>query len=456
MSLIVLQLSFWYNTGMNIDLANLIDECVQVEYKQEVCDGLFKTISAFSNSDGGCILLGIEDGTKNIVGIDLTDGKQEAIINRIADSTGIQPSVEHYIINNKNLLKITVEKSTNPIQYKGKYYKRVGNTTREATKEELKKLLLKDVSWDSQVNNCTIDDIDVDTVRNFLTLAVKKDRIIPEILDYGLEEILVHLDLIQESKLTNAAILLFGKNPQKLFRHATVRIGLFKGNDEDLIISDKEISGNLFNQIKETEIAVKSLINRKSSIKGFDRNEIWDYPIVALREAILNALIHREYSDVSSNTQIKIFDNDIWIYNTGDLFGGLTLEMLKNPHHPSKSRNPLIMNVIYNAGYVERFGTGIKRMTSACRKQCMPAPIFSIESFGFTLTMKKEYSGINDRQKQAINYIVQTGNSITNSIYQDLNNVSRETSKRDLKRLVDMNIFDSYKEKGITLYKIKA
>lgn len=86
----------------------------------------------------------------------------------------------------------------------------------------------------------------------------------------------------------------------------------------------------------------------------------------------------------------------------------------------------------------------------------MPAPIFSIESFGFTLTMKKEYSGINDRQKQAIDYIVQTGNPITNSIYQDLNNVSRETSKRDLKRLVDMNIFDSYKEKGITLYKIKA
>ena len=439
---------------MIIDFKNLPDESNIIEYKENISDGVYKTVSAMSNTDGGCIIIGVQDNTKNTVGLNSINKIQENIANTIADTSGIQPKIEHLVIDNKDILKITIEKSSNPVQYKGKYYKRVGNTSREATQEELKKLLLKDVSWDSATNNCTMDDIDEKTIIQFVKNAVKKDRIIQEASNYTPEEVLNHLDLISNGKLTNGAILLFGKNPQKLFKHATIRIGLFKDNSEDTIIGDKEISGNLFNQIQEVESALKSFINKKSSVKDFNRIDVWEYPIVALREATLNALIHREYNDNSSNTQIKIFKDNVWFYNTGELFGGLTLEILKSPHHPSKSRNPLIMNVIYRAGYVEQFGTGIKRMTSACLKQGIPSPKLAMESCGFVLTMNKHYPNINERQQKAIEYVVEN-ELITNSEYQTINNISRETSKRDLKKLVDMGIFDTLKEKSSTFYKLK-
>ena len=431
---------------MNIELKQLINECNIVEFKSEENENLYKSVSAFSNTNGGCIIVGVEDKTKKVVGIDLSSGIQTNISNKIANSLGIQPDIQLYTIDGKHILKIIVEKSSNPIQYKGIYYKRVGDSTHIATKDELRKLLLKDISWDSITNNCSLEDIDSDSVFSFVKLAVKKDRIISEAIDYTLEEVLTHLDLINNNKLTNAAILLFGKNPQKLFKSATVRIGRFKGDDEATIISDKEISGNLFKQIIEVETILKTLINKKSTIKDFDREDIWDYPLVALREAVLNALIHREYADQSSNTQIKIFDDKIWIYNTGELFGGLTLEQIQSNHHPSKSRNPLIMSVIYKAGYVEQFGTGIRRMATACKKQGMPVPILELASYGFVLTMNKAYKEINERQKQAIDYIVES-NVITNSVYQSINNVSRETSKRDLKKLVDLGILVSQKSK---------
>ena len=431
---------------MNKELINLINECNVVEFKSTDCDGLYNTISAFANTNGGCVIVGVEDKTKKIIGIDLSHGKQTNIANKIADSLGIQPDIQLHNIEGKDILKIIVEKSSNPVQYKGIYYKRVGDSTHVASQEELRKLLLKNVSWDAIVNNCTLEDIDEDSVFLFVKMAVKKDRIVSEVVNYTLEELLTHLDLISDGKLTNAAILLFGKNPQKYFKNAKVRIGLFKGDDESTIISDKEVSGNLFKQILEVEAVLKSVINKKSSIKDFDREDIWDYPLVALREAVLNALIHREYSDQSSCTQIKIFDNKIWIYNTGDLFGGLTLKQIQSSHHPSKSRNPLVMSVIYKAGYVEQFGTGIKRMTVACKKQGMPAPVLELVSYGFVLTINKHYADINERQKRAIDYVLES-NFITNSIYQRINTVSRETSKRDLKKLVDLGIFISQKNK---------
>ena len=120
-----------------------------------------------------------------------------------------------------------------------------------------------------------------------------------------------------------------------------------------------------------------------------------------MREAVLNAIIHKDYFDFSSAIQIKIFGDSIWIYNSGDLFGGLTLDKL-TVSHTSKSRNPLIMKVIYMAGYVEQFGTGIKRMITACLKQGIPAPIFETSQGGFILQMYKQYNGLNERQKKAI------------------------------------------------------
>ena len=433
-------------------LENLLDECNIIEYKERVSEGLYKSISALSNTDGGCILIGVDDN-KNVKGIDLSNGSQESIVNKIVDSTGIQPKVNVECIDGKNVLNIIVEKSSIPIAYKNKYYKRVGNTTREANREELRKLLLKDASWDSLTNNFTIDDINVSTVAEFVGLAINKGRLSEEAKTLNVIELLTQLDLIIDGKFTNGAILLFGKNPQSLLPTACIRIGLFKGNDESIILSDKNIVGNLFEQIKGVDLALKMFTNMRAQIKGFQREDIWDYPLTALREAALNAIIHKNYFDYSSAIQIKVFGDNIWFYNSGDLFGGLTIDKLRESH-TSKSRNPLIMKIIYMAGYVEQFGTGIRRMIMACLRQGIPAPTFEISQGGFILRMYKQYTSLNERQNNAIKYVVENG-YISTKIYQEITGASRTQTRRDILMLCDKNIFMSEGENKELVYKLK-
>lgn len=437
---------------MAIYLENLLDENTECEYKEKESEGLYKTVSAFSNTNGGCIIVGVNDD-KNIVGFNFDNKSLEAIINKINDTMGVQPDFETIEDGGIKLLKITVSKSTNVIPYKGIYYKRVGNTTREMPREELKQLFTRDIYWDGLENDCSIEDIDEKTVQKFLKLAVAKGRLPEDSLNENVENLFKRLELITTNgKLTNGAIMLFGKNPQKQFINTTVRIGLFKGLDDTLIIGDKDIDGNLFNQVTEAETAIKSFINVRYDIKGFQREDIWDYPLVALRETMLNAIIHRDYHDFSSPIFVKIYDDRIWFYNSGNLYG-VTMEQLRTAH-PSKSRNPLIMKIFHLSGLVERFGSGILRMENSCKAMGIPVPNLKEEGNGFTVTYHKEYKDINERQKRAIKYVVENG-MITNSIYQVVTGATRETSKRDLKKLVDKNIFLSSMENKSTKYTLK-
>jgi len=437
---------------LTLDLTK--DESITLEYKEKVVDRVFETLSAFSNTNGGSLILGVTDN-KEVVGIDLSNGKQEAIINKTIDLLGIQPEIKVLTQDDKKIMVITVQKFSNPIPFKGKYYKRVGNTTREMHREELKKMLLKEVSWDNLTGDYSIDEIDEETVRHFIKLANSKKRIPIVDEDESVESILERLDLIIDGKLTNASILLFGKNPQKYFISATIRVGAFKDNTGVTIIGDKLIKGNLFKQAIDGEEALKFYNNVRYVISGkLQRDEYWDYPLEAVREALLNALIHRDYFDSSAEIQAKVFKDSLWIYNSGGLAGGLTLEQIKGKH-PSRSRNKLIMNIFYLSGMVERFGSGIGRIIECCREALLPEPEFKEEFSGFSVYFKKEFTSLNERQKKAVVYIREHG-SINNSKYQDLTKTTRETSKRDLTKMVELGVLEKEGEGKATKYVLSA
>ncbi len=170
------------------------------------------------------------------------------------------------------------------------------------------------------------------------------------------------------------------------------------------------------------------------------RKEIWDYPLTAIREALFNAIIHRDYFKSNIQIQIKIFDDFIWFYNPGILPEGLTVEKL-NGVHPSITRNPLIMNVFYLAGFVEEYGSGFERIKNAFKEQDLPDPEISIDNSGFILQFNKkeelpDIENLNERQKKAVDYLIKEGR-ISNKIYQEINNLTRETSKRDLAEMVE-------------------
>lgn len=434
---------------MSIDLLSY-NENSATEFKEKVNEAFFKSLSAFANTEGGCILLGVKDD-KSVEGF---KGQQEGVINQIIDCLGIQPAIDIEKVDGKEVLLVRVEKSNNLIAYKNIYYKRIGNTTRVMPQNEVRERLLEGISWESQTGGFTIDDINETTVKEFIKYGISASRL-PSIPDNEpVMSILDRLGLIVSNKLTNAAILLFGKNPQKYFINAYIRVGAFKSNNAATIISDKVINGNLFEQVIKAEEAIKFAINVKYSITGktSERQEIWDYPLSAIREALLNSIVHRDYLDMTSPVQIKIFKDWLWFFNPGGLIDNLTVENLKTAH-PSKTRNPLIASIFYRAGLIERFGSGIDRIMNACRKEIIPQPDFLEEYGGFSVKFKKIFSELNNRQNEALIAIKENG-TITNSEYQELTGTTRETSKRDLAKMFKLGILHKIGEGKTTKYSV--
>ena len=416
-------------------------ESQTLEYKKELNEGVFKAISAFANTKGGEIIIGISN-KEEVKGLNIPNNEFEDFVNRVVHLLGIHPEMKLSELENKIVMKIDVRKSNQPISFRGKYYKRVGNTTMLMKDEELRDFFIKGVNWDSYTGNYTLDEIDEESVRKFLRMAIYNGRLNSANEQDEVKNILERLKLIDSDKITNAAIILFGKDPQKHFINAVVRIGRFK--DQATIIGDKKIGGNLFQIAEEAENTIKQFINVRYEIKdSFQRKEIWDYPLPAIREALFNAIIHRDYFKSNIQTQIKIFDDFIWFYNPGVLPEGLTVEKL-NGVHPSIARNPLIMNVFYLAGFVEEYGSGFERIKNAFKEQDLPDPSISIDNSGFILQFNKkeepkelpDIENLNERQKKAIDYLKQN-KRISTKIYQEINESSKRTSIRDLNNLID-------------------
>jgi len=197
-------------------------------------------------------------------------------------------------MNGKMILKISVEKSGAPVSFDGKYFERVGNTTREMKPERLRQFFLKETNWDSMINEeAEFNDIDTESVKIFIKLAKARGRLGIFDEDADIKILFEHLRLSQKGKLTNGAIILFGKDPQKYFLNATLRVIRLK--NEITAVGDRLISGNLFKQTIEGQEAIKNFLGVRYEIKNLVREEIWDYPLPAIREALLNALIHRDY-----------------------------------------------------------------------------------------------------------------------------------------------------------------
>lgn len=200
-------------------------------------------------------------------------------------------------------------------------------------------------------------------------------------------EALEKLELIRDGRPTWAAILLFGKRPQSPLVQATVHCGRFRTEID--ITDDRMIEGLIIDQIDETMDFLKKHINVRFVITGKpQRDQIWDYPLEALREAVVNAICHRDYGD-TADIQIKVFDDHIRIWNPGFLPYGVTIADLYRRTHASKPRNKLIAQVFYDLEIIERYGSGIQRMLDACRAAGIPEPTFTESSGGFLITFRK-------------------------------------------------------------------
>ncbi|MCL0061803.1 hypothetical protein M1N62_02440 [Thermodesulfovibrionales bacterium] len=262
------------------------------------------------------------------------------------------------------------------------------------------------------------------------------------------EEILERLKLLKERKLTNAAILLFGKNPQKFFLQTVIKAIRFKGTDvtEDMI-DFKTMEGDILIQLKRAEDFIFEHIPKQAWIEEgkLQRQEKWLYPPKAIREALANALAHRDY-ETTSSVQVRIFDDRLEIWNPGCLPPGLTVEKLKTKHD-SIPRNPLIARAFFWVKYVEEVGTGTNKMIRWCKEWELPEPEFEDTGTSFVVTIRKsrlteEYLislELNERQRKAIEYLIQH-KYITNREYREINGIGKVVSAKELNIMVKKDI----------------
>lgn len=428
------------------------EEGQTVERKESLgeCREIVETCAAFASAQGGRIYIGVRDnGT--VVGVQIGKGTLEGLANDIAQNTvpKLVPAITTVQVAGQTVILVEAEENpTKPVSAYGRAYRRSGRTNQVLAASEIAELYFtsRGVTWDETARtDATLDDIDAEKVRKFLSRA-RSERQWEIDAQTPVEPALRQLNLMKNGQLTIAALLLFGKNPQRFLLQARMRCARFKGDDEVEFLDLKVIEGDIIQQVEEAMAFVRRNTSMAAKIEGkLERTERWEYPPDAVREAITNAVCHRDYAD-SGNAVVRIFDSRLEVSNPGGLLAGMTVDDLKQPHE-SKPRNKLVADAFFLIKYIEQFGTGIRRIINDCQEAGVPEPEFESRAGAFRIVFRRVMSarrgsagaGLNDRQKKALDYVVQQGR-ITRSEYEQVTQAPKRTAARDLADLVKRQV----------------
>ncbi|MTI65532.1 MAG: ATP-dependent DNA helicase [Firmicutes bacterium] len=351
-------------------------ESKKLEFKEILPnnESIAKTIIAFSNTSGGKLIIGVND-KRQIVGLDEDLDifeVQDRLASIIYDNCypNIIPEIYTTNIDGKIIMIIKVFRG-NLLPYylrkKGKnngVYIRIGATNRKASFDNILDLerQRRNISFDEEINY----EIDFNSL-DLSPLKFKFEDINKKI---DLEK-LQNLKLIRKEKAiiypTNALLLVLGK-----YENCVIKCSRFKGNTMDIFLDKKEYHGDLFSQIEKTESFIKNHINLKGEVKGLQRTDTYEIPIEAIREAIINAVIHRDYVNMGRDIKVGIYDDLVNIVSPGSFPNTITQEDILEGR--SEVRNKVVARVFKELNYIEQWGSGIKRIKSSCINKGLKEP----------------------------------------------------------------------------------
>ncbi len=361
-------------------------ESKNIEYKVSLPDKsekYMKTIVAFANTQGGKLIIGIDDKTHQAVGVEnsVLFQMMDRIANAVSDSCipQIIPDIEPQTVDGKTVIVVSVEAGKNRPYYlksKGKEegtYIRVAGTSRQAFPEKIKELEMEGarISWDElicvgySVSEKTTQRLcrDIERFRQRAGMseqAVREEQLVSwKILKRGEGQLLA----------TNAYALL----TSDFFPFSKTQCAVFKGTDRTVFLDRREFTGPIYTQIEEAVDFVLRNIRLGATIDGLVRKEKYELPPEAIREMIINAHCHRNLLDESC-IQIALYDDRLEVTSPGGLYNGLTYEEVMSGH--SKIRNKCIANIFSQMGLVEAWGSGIKRILNAAEEYGLPKPKF--------------------------------------------------------------------------------
>jgi ATP-dependent DNA helicase RecG len=417
-----------------------------LEFKRAVKNlkGIGKTACAFANAFGGRIVVGVDDAGK-VVGvpddeIDVLQQRLEGAVRQVSPVPFHQITVEE--MEGRMTVIVTVSQAGQGTfcTHDGIVYHRTGSINTKLEGATLQSYLMDRyiLSFDESRSQSGVDDIDPAKVEAFLqkrSPSLKFDAA-------RLDDYLLSLNLAESNGRTsikNAALLFFARDPERNVPQSELKLARFKGRDAVDIIDSRFVGGTVLDLMKEAEDFIKRNTRTALRIEGIEREEVQEYPLPVTREALVNALTHRDYFSRDA-VQINIFDDRMEIVSPGSLPPGLTVELLGTI---SKQRNPLTYRLMRDMGLVEGLATGIPRMRSAMRAAGLPEPVFE-ELAGFlrvTLMNGKgrDETSLNERQAAALEHLEEFP-KITAKDYGAMFAVSNPVAVADLNDLVKRGI----------------
>lgn len=417
-----------------------------IEWKSVWRDEYLKWICGFANASGGFLEIG-KDDAGNVVGIPNASKLMEDLPNKVRDILGVIVGVNLHSENGKQWLSIEIDPYPSPISYKGRYFFRSGSTNQELKGAALDRFLLQKQgrNWDSiPLPHVKTEQMEGKTIEHFKKLASESRRVSEADLKVEKEELLEKLSLYENGFLNRAAALLFHAEPERFVTGSTVKIGFFR-TDEDLLFQD-EIQGNLFQQVEKTmELLLTKYLIARISYKGLHRVEKLPYPEAALREALVNAIAHKDYS-TGNPIQISVYEDKIIFWNAGVLPENWTVERLREKH-PSVPFNPAIARTFFRSGLIEAWGRGTLKIIDECRSFGIPEPVFKYDLSGFWIEF---YTGLetgsekssekgSEKSSEKILELVKRNKKITISELAEALGISTRAVEKQLSKLQKEN-----------------
>lgn len=371
--------------------------CLEFKTSTSQLKSALETMCAYMNGKGGIVLIGVKNNGQ-IIGQHATDSTRQEIAREIKK---IEPAPEIDItytdIGNEKMVVIleTGLGRHAPYVYDGRAYERTESTTSHMSQHRYEQLLVRrkqlNHTWDEQpAKNHDIDSLDHDEIRRTISDGVNQNRIGAEVQSYDIKHILSKFKLLKNGVPTNAAVVLFSKDVEQDYSNCMIRLARFRGKDKlGDFIDNQRVYGNAFRLIR----AADDFAQRHLPIASYftpDKMQRTDQPAVpalALREALINAISHRDYHNRSATIALAIYDDRMEIWNNGTLPPELVLDDLREPHQ-SYPRNEEIATIFYKRGWVEGWGTGTLRMIGYCQQNGTPEPEFSEYSSGFAVTFR--------------------------------------------------------------------
>jgi len=357
------------------------------EWKESWRKEYLASICAFANKNGGTMILGKTDKGK-IVGVSNPKKMLEEIPNTVRNVLRFSPEVHAVTENGKTIIVVRVEPQKKAVDCEGVYFTRSGSTSVALTGDQLGRFLLKKegISWaDLPDEKVKAEDLSQEAIDIFIQAGLKSRRMSPEAAHSDRETLLRNYGLMDDEGLKRSAAILFLPRTTRYSYSADTKIGAFGKNG--LLLRDDWIDGPVISRPDRImKVLLEKYIQGTYDIDGLRRITVYPYPVKAIREAVMNATIHRDYSS-RIETSIKVFPDRVEIFNPGTLPQGWTADNLLKKH-ASEPANESIAKVFYDMEYIEKWGNGIPMMRDECVAMGLPEPEYNVMTNGVEIVFR--------------------------------------------------------------------